>query len=441
MDDLSLNPVPGSTDADPNPIWARCDLYDDSVSVEFLFETVAARDHARNFGGHEHIKLLLKSALEAAGISKLESVRLWAKDEWGVFRPATDADHQEHQAKLKEYSMSSYPHHWISRGLICTQDKPKFEGPLTTLMKWDCDDQLDVADEYTRDELDAFSAEFLPKLKALLDEGADPNERHPRNYNVPVGSFLAWYLPGVMKVLLDAGARPDVDMDPTTPITDMICTNWQGCFHDSNAKATVFLEALRELARAGADMNRAPVCWYGWDLGSENPTPLFCAIWRERPEIVSLLLELGADPSIKDEKGRDALAYAIDCGNKNIVELLASSDEQRKSAHKRMDNPAHLEIIQTLITRLKTGKEQLVFTLPGFKYEYENEFTISWGADGWVAVEYDGYQRAEEIDELGQSDADLENYIRNKLNPTAPLRDSWQAILEMLRPMTSEEKK
>lgn len=65
-------------------------------------------------------------------------------------------------------------------------------------------------------------------------------------------------------------------------------------------------------------------------------TPLMCSLMNLRPEYAKLLLEYGANPTIKDNNGCDALFYAKMFGHSEIVEIIESKLLiATKSANKR----------------------------------------------------------------------------------------------------------
>lgn len=74
------------------------------------------------------------------------------------------------------------------------------------------------------------------------------------------------------------------------------------------------LDAVKMLVSVGADVNAR---------GDQEATPLFNAVIGEAPEVVSYLLESGADPSIPNGYNRHVLDYAKNVGAlPSIVNLL-----------------------------------------------------------------------------------------------------------------------
>lgn len=69
----------------------------------------------------------------------------------------------------------------------------------------------------------------------------------------------------------------------------MTSTIWDAAFQGD-------LEALREHARNGMDVNAWPPAW----KSAYQPTALSYAVWGNKPAAVKLLLQLGADPNRPD---------------------------------------------------------------------------------------------------------------------------------------------
>jgi ankyrin repeat protein len=77
--------------------------------------------------------------------------------------------------------------------------------------------------------------------------------------------------------------------------------------------------AVRWLLAHGADPN---ALWAHWDA---HVTPLHMTAFSDTDEVAGLLLDAGADPSIKDDKhDSDPLGWAEFFGKVRLVRLLKS---------------------------------------------------------------------------------------------------------------------
>ncbi len=76
------------------------------------------------------------------------------------------------------------------------------------------------------------------------------------------------------------------------------------------------IAAARLLIDAGCQLNA---------LRAGAPTPLMHAALRNRPAMVRLLIERGADIGYIDKNGSSALSLAQECGHTEIIALLKSA--------------------------------------------------------------------------------------------------------------------
>ncbi len=199
---------------------------------------------------------------------------------------------------------------------------------------------------------DAIDVHDVAAVKRALDAGADPNALVPPEQPVLVRAVLKGDV-SILRMLLAAGANPNGD--PRVPhIQPLSSASLEGVHPD----------VVTELLRAGANPNapsegmsplgiaafrgNGAACFVlvkggahvnGWNLWppppghprlNAEPTPgrgrtaLMLAAARGHDGVVQMLLRLGADPSLKNDKGQTALALSAEyeCPIDSIRTLL-----------------------------------------------------------------------------------------------------------------------
>ncbi|MBN2269645.1 MAG: ankyrin repeat domain-containing protein [Sedimentisphaerales bacterium] len=168
-------------------------------------------------------------------------------------------------------------------------------------------------------------------IEFLLGKGADIEAKDHAN-NTPLLDALQWGQEDAAEILISRGA--DVNATDNTGWTPVILAACGGR-----------LGVLKTLVQRGANLNAIRRDWnalnYACHHGKEEaarflldcgmdvngakqrtrlPYPLFSAIFMGHLSIVKLLLERGADASLKNDRGNTAFSLAH--GNKKILSLL-----------------------------------------------------------------------------------------------------------------------
>ncbi|MDR3451355.1 MAG: ankyrin repeat domain-containing protein [Rhodoferax sp.] len=169
-------------------------------------------------------------------------------------------------------------------------------------------------------------------IKALIARGFDPNTRDPKGQN---GLLMALNEPALKaaQALLDA---PKIDVE---------ARNRQDESPLMIAALKGQLDMVRELIAKGADVNKpgwAPLHYAATgghleimsllldnsayiDAASPNgTTPLMMAASYGTPAAVKLLLDEGADPTLKNQKGLNAINFAQRANRQDVADLIGA---------------------------------------------------------------------------------------------------------------------
>ncbi|MEO8633099.1 MAG: ankyrin repeat domain-containing protein [Chloroflexota bacterium] len=164
------------------------------------------------------------------------------------------------------------------------------------------------------DVFEAATSGDAKRVSELVD--ADPslaNAIAPDGYS-PLGLASFFKRPGVVKILLERGAKPSVPSRDQgfTPLHSAVAT-------DAGAATS---EIVRLLLEAGADPNAK---------SREGGTPLHSAAFTGDLEIAEMLLAHGADPNATDQQGLTPLDIARDRRKVEVAALWhrAVTDRRR----------------------------------------------------------------------------------------------------------------
>ena len=194
--------------------------------------------------------------------------------------------------------------------------------------------------EHTLLHVAAFAG-HLPIVDLLLRRGADVNAREAGDNTYPLHwAAAAGHLPVVQR-LVDAGG--DVigsGDDHALEVIGWSCC-WDGATDDAHREVASFLVSrgarhhiFSAIALNLADEVRRIVAANPFALSQQlshnedYQRPLHFAVKMNRPRMVELLLELGADPDARDGSGYPPAVYATDPKvDRPIMELLRSRGE------------------------------------------------------------------------------------------------------------------
>jgi len=170
-------------------------------------------------------------------------------------------------------------------------------------------------------------------VSSLLQRGFDPNTPNPEG--LP-GLYLALREPSLkVAETLIAWSKTNVEIRTAQDESPLMMASLKG-----------HLDLARKLIERGADINKtgwAPLHYAATNghlavmelllehhayIDAESPngsTPLMMAAHYGTPAAVKLLLEAGADPSLKNQLGLTAIDFAHRANRKDSAELIAAS--------------------------------------------------------------------------------------------------------------------
>ncbi len=141
----------------------------------------------------------------------------------------------------------------------------------------------------------------IETVRQALEAGVDVNSANSEEKLTPLHMAAYNGHTDVAKLLLERGAEIDArDHEGKTPLTHA-CTG-------------PFKETVKLLVDSGADINAQEA--------TEGFTPLMMAAGLGEVDVVKVLLEHKADPSIRDNDGDRAIDHARNSGHGLIVKLL-----------------------------------------------------------------------------------------------------------------------
>jgi cytohesin len=166
-------------------------------------------------------------------------------------------------------------------------------------------------------------------VRLLLELGADLTAADSSGANA--AAYAAWRRVDkeIVRVLHDRGLKTiftalvlgDYATAEALLQSDPVAPDREGALHMLAKRGDV--QAIAWLLDRGANPNAV---WNHWDA---HVTPLHMAVMEDQPEVVRLLLDRGADVSIKDSMyDSDALGWAEYIGRPEIAEILKNHRAQ-----------------------------------------------------------------------------------------------------------------
>jgi ankyrin repeat protein len=179
----------------------------------------------------------------------------------------------------------------------------------------------------------------LDCVDVLLARGFDVNTRDRLDH----ASALHWAAANGHIPVIDRLLAAGIDIDGEGDDHEIGVLGWATCFKHvqraagehllaRGAKPTIFSAVALDrgdLVRQLVEDNRALLAAKMSPL-ERHRTSLHLAVLKNRPAMVTLLLELGADPAAKDDRGNTPLHYAASKKDKTIADMLIAGGADPK---------------------------------------------------------------------------------------------------------------
>lgn len=160
-------------------------------------------------------------------------------------------------------------------------------------------------DNRSRELLSAVATNDAEFLRHLLEQGANANYADPRS---GMTLLMMAQHPDLIRMLLAHGADPSaLDHDGATALHHAVM----------GSRA---LEIIPLLVNQGADVNARD---------DNGVSVLMQAVMNDKPELVGLMIDLGADLRIRTKDGQTAQDWAQDLGFADIAEMLENAATKR----------------------------------------------------------------------------------------------------------------
>jgi catechol 2,3-dioxygenase-like lactoylglutathione lyase family enzyme len=211
----------------------------------------------------------------------------------------------------------------------------------------------------------------LDCVNLLLGLGCDVNQRDKFDRAYPLHWAAAEGHLTVAKRLVAMGG----DVDGAGDDHDMSVIGWATCFQHVQREVADYLLAqgaaptiFSAVALNRADLVRQLVKADPHLLGRQmsrfehRRMPLHFAVLKERPEMVTLLLDLGADPGAKDDRGNTPLNYVTPKMDKTIAQaLIAAGASPAEQSDNRFESAVPILNVKNVTASIAYYVEKLGF--------------------------------------------------------------------------------
>src|SRR5258708_29499627 len=293
-----------------------------------------------------------------------------------------DASAKLHQAQLAVANDYGFPS-W--RALKARVDALSLDGQIIAAAKDGRADELDrllalnpqkitvTGSQWNRPLLHIAAAEgHLDCVNVLLRRGFDIATRDKFDNATALHWATQFGTVEVIKRLIDAGADVDGEGDEH----QIGAIGWATCFKHVRTEAANYLIArgAKPTIFSAVSLNRADLVrklvsddpkllrMRKMSRFEHHPTPLHLAVLKNRPKMVKLLLELGADASAKDSSGYTPLSLATPKTNEAIAATLiaAGADPNERSAN-RFEKAVPILAVRNMAASIGYYVDQLGF--------------------------------------------------------------------------------
>lgn len=158
------------------------------------------------------------------------------------------------------------------------------------------------------------AADKAALAQLLLTHGADPTLKDHSGATALHYAVHASEALDIIPQLIDKGA--DVNARATGGAHETPFMAARQLFFQQ--KSTLGTKVMRLLAQKGADINAAD---------ENGHTVLINAVVNDKPELVGLMIELGADVTQESNDGLTAQAWALELGFVDIIEMLEAAQQ------------------------------------------------------------------------------------------------------------------